>query len=243
MAPRRIPPSPAYHECKARIEGVIYPSEPAIEALTDQLTVEGETFMCYRCGLVKHFDEYWKDSIICDHCVFHAATQFDAFLEGKVSTLPKPQGGYRSALATLQKSSQPEFIRSVDKLVERLTRDGRSVPEMMYDKLREVEGEDLTEEQMEEHIKDNRLAVRLLELMNNAIEKRDEQLSSENPYQDIDPKQLLGVALEALLDEMTVDDELCRSVVRSMYDRIPAFVTRVQECGISLKRISEVTTA
>ena len=243
MAPRRKQPGPEYYECRSRIEGVIIPSEAAVEALTEQLTVEGETFMCYRCGFVKHFDVYWKDSIICDNCMVHTAKQFDSFIEHKVSTLPKTQGGYRSALATLQKSSQPEFIRSVDKLVERLTRDGRSVPEMMYDKLREVEGEDLTEEEYEAHIKDNRLAVRLLELMNNAIEKRDEQLSSDNPYQDIDPKQLLGVALEALLDEMTVDDELCRSVIRSMYDRVPAFITRVQECGISLKRISEVTTA
>ena len=200
------------------------PSEEAREKLREQLTI-GDRICCWICSVPHDASSYPGTSIVCETCLPKLIRKVE------LTKLVMGGDGYRKSLSELQKNSQPEFIHAANKLIDRLRSRDISIPEMMLDKLEEVEGTNLDEDQKKVHIKDNRLAVVLLKTLNETVKDRDEMLSTDNPYADVSAEDLIGATLEAILSEMLVDKAFCNSVISSMHNRIPDFLTVAFECS------------
>lgn len=209
---------------KKRLDEVL-PSGKAQESLRSQLIL-GDKLCCWFCSLPKDMDQYTGDSIVCNHCLPDLVRKIEA------TKLAVSGRGFSVQMEKLRQSSEPEFINEVDKMFAAMQGKDMSLGEETVNMYSTLTGKDLPEDEKKHFIADNKTAARLINLMWDAAHKRDASLSSSNPFEGISEKDLLGTALQSVIDSMLTDEEFAMSVVSTMYDRYPGFLDLVRQCDV-----------
>jgi len=97
----------------------------------------------------------------------------------------------------------------------------------MIDQYHEVRGLGLSDEARENHIPDHKTAQRLSQQFMGMMAKRDDQLTSTNPFEGVDSKDLLGDALQTVIDQMKVDIEFREAAIDALYQQIPDLIDKL----------------
>ena len=200
----------------------ILPAEDEQERLRQHLTIQDKV-CCWYCGLPKdpEQDLFAESTLpICNQCVPDLIRKADATR----LVLAKNGSGFKKELAELQKTSSPQFVNEVDKMLEGLNSNGLSLGDETARVFNEAAGNNLTPDELQASgIPDIKTAQRLLDIMWRSVAKRDEQLSGHNAYENLTHEELLGAALQSVADEMVVDSEFCRRAVELFLFRIVGF--------------------
>ena len=199
----------------AKLDEVL-PADERRKQLREQLTI-GDQLCCWMCATPKSADQYTGDSIICNHCVPTLVRKVEA------TQLALSGGGYKAQLRKLQQSSQPEFINQVDGLLDRMRNDNTNLAVMAYEKAQAIDGVGLSPEEMKTHVPDHRTSGRIILELLKSIGERDKHLSTENKFGDIDSDELIGVAVETVIEQMALDKDFCQHVADAIHTRIPGF--------------------
>jgi|15BtaG_2_1085339.scaffolds.fasta_scaffold00185_11 hypothetical protein len=196
----------------------VLPDEDARKILRKQLMI-GEKLCCWRCSVPKDLDEFVGESIICNRCIPELERRVQA------TQLVLAGGDFDSQLKSLRQTSGPEFINEVDRGISRMKELGFSIASDMIDQYHELRGIGLSEDELATHIPDHKTAQRISQQVMGMMAKRDDQLSSTNPYEDINSEELLGDALQTVIDQMRVDPEFCEKAASALYQQLPDIVS------------------
>ncbi|MCP4166520.1 MAG: hypothetical protein GY759_11580 [Chloroflexi bacterium] len=195
----------------------VLPSEAARESLRKQLTI-GDRLQCWRCGIPKEPSAFCGESIICDPCI----PEFERRV--LATQLVLSGGDFDEKLKELRAVSGPEFINEVDRGISRMKDLEFSMASDMIDQYHEVRGLGLSDEARENHIPDHKTAQRLSQQFMGMMAKRDDQLSTTNPFEGVDSKALLGDALQTVIDQMKVDIEFRETAIDALYQQLPDLI-------------------
>jgi len=198
----------------------VLPDEAARKVLRKQLVI-GDKLCCWRCGIPKDSEEFCGESIICNRCIPELERRVQA------TQLILSGGDFSTQLENLRKTSAPEFINDVDRGIARMKKHNISIAEDMVDQLIEVRGLDLPDEERASHIHDRKTAQRLSHTLMGVLAKRDDQLTSSNPYEGINPDELLGDALQTVIEQMNVNPKFAETAVNALYQQIPDLIDRL----------------
>jgi hypothetical protein len=195
----------------------VLPDKAACDSLREQLTI-GDRLQCWRCGVPKAPDAFFGEAIICNKCIPE--------LERRVHATQLMMGGdFDEKLQELRATSGPEFINEVDRGISRMKELEFSIAADMVDQYHELRGIGLTEEERENHIPDHKTAQGISQQIMGMMAKRDDQLSSTNPFENVDSKDLLGDALQTVIDQMQVDEEFRLQAVDALYQQLPDLIS------------------
>lgn len=212
----------------------VLPDEAARKVLREQLLI-GDKLCCWRCSTPKDFSEFVGESIICNRCIPELERRVQA------TQLVLAGGDFDSQLENLRKTSGPEFINEVDRGIARMKELEFSLSADMVDHYAEMRGIGLSEEEQATHIPDHKTAQRLSHTLMGMLAKRDDQLSSTNPYEDIDPDELLGDALQTVIEQMVVNAEFRETAVNALYQQLPDLIDMLTiAAGVDLVEVPSV---
>lgn len=185
----------------------------------------GNTIVCLECGLPKRPEEYNEDSAVCRKCVPLTLarqrasitredlnkTRFDLALDQlRQSGDPAVAMGVRLAHQTLGKTSTEIIAQVIEETCLGIATapDGTKVPAPKAD---------------------FKTQARFLELFQRAEIKHDEALKGENPYKNIDHKDIESVVIDSLLEQMIESREKRLRILRILKDRVPDILGDMME--------------
>jgi hypothetical protein len=210
----------------------VLPDEDARKILREQLLI-GDKLCCWRCGTPKDSSEFVGESIVCNRCIPE--------LERRVQATQLVLGGgdFDTQLENLRQTSAPEFINEVDRGIARMKELNFSLSSDMVDHYVEMRGIGLSEEEQQTHIPDHKTAQRMSHTLMGMLAKRDEQLSTSNPYENINPEELLGDALQTVIEQMVVDTEFREKAVNALYQQLPDLIDMLTiAAGVDVVEVS-----
>ncbi len=177
----------------------------------------GSAIVCHRCGVPQSEEQFVADSVVCRSCM--------PKLMGEVRLLANRtrQSNISKTIRNLKQSSEPTTLVGANAVIDKLSARGTSVAELVLDTYDEITGEGQSEEIREAMEPNFGHRVSCLKLLNEQMKIRDDRIFGENPYKDVDSQELLGNALEGLIEEMNQNDDFCEAVAMALTERVKTF--------------------
>jgi hypothetical protein len=180
----------------------------------DRLKQGDSHWLCWKCGAPRLAREFPSDEdIVCTHCVPSIMRWVDTSVQRNSGEV------MGNILTALRRRSGPANALGVEKLLDILDSEKKSLPEMVLGIYKDAENADIEDRE--------KLQLDALKLMQRQIEKRDEALYGQNRFDDVDPKDLIAAGLENTVDEMNMDREFMTRAVAAMIYRVEGFLEEV----------------
>lgn len=185
--------------------------------VTQDTMRHGSAIVCHRCGVPQAEKQFVADSVVCRSCM--------PKLMGEVRVLADriQKASIGKTIRNLKQTSEPTTLVGANNVIDKLNARGTSVAELVLDTYDQITGEGESEEVRAAMDPNFGHRVSCLKLLNEQMKIRDDRIFGENPYKDVDSQELLGNALEGLIEEMNQSDDFCEAVAMALTERVKSF--------------------